>query len=120
MNIFIKSIGLFLSLLMCACATTAQQPLKKIETAEFTVAGVCDMCKERIEEAALIKGVKLVEWNKEAQLLKVIYNTKKTDETTILTAVANAGHDTEKVKAPDAAYQKLPACCAYRDGVEVH
>ena len=35
------------------------QKKNKAETNEFKVYGLCNMCKERIEEAALIKGVKL-------------------------------------------------------------
>ena len=53
----------------------AQQASKKknTETVEFEVSGVCKMCKERIENAALIKGVKFVEWSKESQKIKVIF-----------------------------------------------
>ena len=29
---------------------------------------------------------------------------------------ANAGHDTDKVKATDKAYNNLHGCCKYRDG----
>jgi len=109
-----------LALLLVAGFTANAQSTKKVETLEFTVSGVCDMCKERIEQAALIKGVKLAEWDKHAQTLKVIYKTKKTDADAIRQAVADAGHDTDKIKASDEAYNQLPGCCAYRDGVEVH
>ena len=100
------------------CAGTNQ--IKKIETAEFKVAGVCKMCKKRIGDAALVKGVKLAEWNKDTQTLKVIFRTDRIKEDTIHDLVAKAGHDTEKVKASDENYKTLPDCCAYRDGVEVH
>ena len=86
----------------------------------FSVQGVCDMCKSRIENAALIKGVKFAEWIKEAQTLTVVYKPAKVDEMTIHEAVAQAGHDTSMVKAEKQAYKKLPGCCAYRDGVKVH
>jgi hypothetical protein len=98
----------------------AREKEKKLETVEFKVSGVCDMCEQRVEHAALIKGVRYAQWNKEKQLLKVIYKTKHTVEEAIHEAVAKAGHDTEKVKAPRESYKKLPACCAYRDGVEIH
>ena len=78
------------------------------------------MCEQRIENAALIKGVKFVDWNKEKQVLKVIFKKKHTNERAIHKAVAEAGHDTEKVKATKESYKKLPDCCAYRDGVKVH
>lgn len=98
----------------------AQEQARKIVTAEFHVSGVCDECKQRIEKAALIKGVKLAEWNKETQILMVIYKTKHTNEMAIQEAVAAVGHDTGDVTASEVSYDKLPACCAYRDGVETH
>ena len=119
MKTIIKSIGIILFATSMAFTGVAQKN-KNIQTAEFEVSGVCKMCKKRIETAALIKGVKLAEWSKETQMLKVIYKTKRTDEEAIHKAVAEAGHDTEKVKATDENYQKLPDCCAYRDGIEVH
>jgi len=78
------------------------------------------MCKERIENAALIKGVKFAEWDKETKLIKVVFKPDKTDALKIHKSIAAAGHDTEKEKAEDEAYKKLPACCAYRDGVKTH
>ena len=93
---------------------------KKTATLTFKVEGVCDMCKKRIEDAALIKGVKMAQWDKETQKLQVIYRPEKTNQTTIHKAVAHAGHDTEKVKAPDKVYDKLHHCCKYRDGVKPH
>lgn len=93
----------------------------KIQTDTVTVNGVCDMCKNRIEKAAIIKGVKMAEWDKYAQKLTVIYKSKKTDIQTICSAVAEAGHDTKKVKAKEEAYASLPDCCAYRNSeLEVH
>lgn len=113
---------LLLSLLLTLGSSSlfAQQKAPKVQTATFTVTGVCGMCKERIENAALIKGVKSAEWDKQTQILTVIYKTSATDENTIHQAVASHGHDTELVKASDEVYKKLPACCAYRDGVKVH
>ena len=99
----------------------AQKESNKITTAEFGVSGVCNMCKERIENAALIKGVKLVEWDKNTKILKVVYKSNKTDELAIQKAIAEHGHDTEKVKATQEAYEKLPMCCEYRrEGAESH
>ena len=92
-NILFLSISLFLTI-----SLSAQEKKKKIETSEFEVKGVCKMCKERIENAALIKGVKLAEWNKETSMLKVVYSTKKTTLETIHKAVAEAGHETKKLK----------------------
>lgn len=93
---------------------------KKIKTVEFTVAGVCDMCETRIENAALIKGVKLAEWDKKTKKIKVVYVTKKTDVLTIQKSIAGAGYDAGKIKAKEKDYKLLPACCAYRDGLSTH
>lgn len=119
MKIIIKIFAISL-LLSAATSAMGQEKSKKVETVEFKVAGVCKMCEKRIENASLIKGVKLTEWNKETQLLKVIFKTKHTNKDAIQKAIAEAGHDTENVKATDDAYKQLPGCCAYRDGVEVH
>ncbi|WP_236979345.1 heavy-metal-associated domain-containing protein [Membranihabitans maritimus] len=98
-----------------------QAQSKNIQTDSVTVNGVCDMCKDRIEEAAIIKGVKMAEWDKYAQKLTVLYKPKKTNLQTICAAVAKVGHDTDKVKATEEAYASLPDCCAYRNSeLEVH
>ncbi len=93
---------------------------KEIVTSECPVSGLCVMCKERIENAALIRGVKLAEWDKESGILKVIYRSDKVSLDSIQAGVARAGHDTPLFKAPDEAYEKLPDCCAYRDGLQKH
>jgi copper chaperone CopZ len=125
MKLIIKTI-FFGALLIAVNSVSAQKTeevktkKKKIETTEFTVSGVCKDCEKRIENAALIKGVKMVSWNKEEQKLKVIYNTQKTTIEDIHKAIAGAGHDTDLIKAQESIYKKLPACCQYRDGVGIH
>ncbi|GAB4318145.1 MAG: hypothetical protein Kow00127_10110 [Bacteroidales bacterium] len=99
---------------------SAEAQQKKVVTEKFTVSGVCGMCEKRIEKAALIKGVKMADWNKETKELTVIYKPSKVSLDEIHKAVAKAGHDTGKVTASDEVYAKLPACCRYRDGVEPH
>ena len=93
---------------------------KNVSEARFKVAGVCNMCKDRIENAALIKGVKFAEWTADSLVLHVVFSPKKVTIDEIHHAVAEMGHDTDRVKASGEAYEKLPDCCAYRDGVEVH
>jgi copper chaperone CopZ len=83
--------------------------------ATFQVLGVCGECKERIETAANIKGVKFAEWNKQNDALKVVYNEKKTDLAAIQKAVSEAGHDTQMFKADSANYYNLPKCCQYHE-----
>ena len=117
----LKKISILTTLLVFCLSTFAEsKDKKKVKTIEFTVSGVCNMCENRIENAAQIKGVKLTDWNKETQKLKVIFNPEKAEEMAIHKAVAKAGHDTDKVKATDEAYDKLHECCKYRDGLEIH
>lgn len=96
------------------------QNKKKVETSEFKVEGVCKMCKARIENAALIKGVKLAKWDQDTRTIKVIYKPSKVDLDAISQSIADAGHDTEKIKAGEKAYQDMPGCCDYRGGVKSH
>jgi len=79
------------------------------------VSGECDMCKDRIETAAkTVSGVKSAEWTAEKQMLNVEFDPNKTNSDAIQKAIAKAGHDTEKFKAPDEVYKQLPECCLYR------
>ena len=100
--------------ILTSSALYSQNSKKK--TVEFEVKGVCNMCKNRIENAAYIKGVKFCEWSKETEKLKVVYNPQKVDIDAIHKSIAQAGHSTNKFKANQDTYNKLPACCAYMKG----
>ncbi len=113
------SLGLVLTGLLFTTSAFGQSK-GKFQDSTFTVRGVCDMCEERIEDAALIKGVRSAEWDRHTQTIRVIYKTKQVNADEIKTAIAKAGHDTDEILAEDEAYAKLPDCCAYRDGVKVH
>ena len=92
--------------------SSVQPPLQQIS---FRVSGLCEMCKERIETAAMsVKGVKSATWDMDSKMLKVTCegNVKPLS---IHKAVAKVGHDTELVKADDAVYKALPECCLYRE-----
>lgn len=84
-------------------------------TASIKVFGNCGMCKERIETALDQPGIKAAKWDTKSKNLEVVYNTKKISEQKIHEIIASVGHDTEKVKAKDDVYAKLPFCCLYRD-----
>lgn len=119
------SIILFLSMLfgmMNPIHSKAQDNKQaQIVTDSLYVYGVCNMCKSRIENAALIKGVKKVSWNKTTQYLTVIYKPAKVSLSQIEDEIVQAGHDTKNKTADDKSYQKLPGCCAYRsDDIEIH
>ena len=82
-------------------------------TTEFKVLGECGMCKARIEKAAKTDGVTSAVWDEKTKILKVEYLPSKIKVETIHKNIAKAGHDTDKEKADDAVYNKLPACCKY-------
>jgi hypothetical protein len=111
---------IILSCLLITFPAAGQKATNKVQTIEFKAYGLCGMCKERIENAALIKGVKFTEWNKQTDMLKVVYNPQKVKLEDIHAAVAAVGHDTDLVKADDNVYKKLPKCCAYRDSNNKH
>ncbi len=84
--------------------------------AHLQVGGLCDMCKERIEDAAkTVKGVFSVHWDKGAKELHLDFDEKQTSLEKISMAVAAVGHDTELHKADDDVYESLHGCCKYRD-----
>jgi mercuric ion binding protein len=84
-----------------------------VQTASFSVRGNCDECKERIENAADIKGVKNCVWNEEKQAVTVTYDSKKVTLEQIEKAIAKSGHATQHEKVDPVAYKALPACCKY-------
>jgi periplasmic mercuric ion binding protein len=110
LTIFLFLIFVFSGLKMVALGNENN----KIVSDTLHVEGNCDMCKERIENAAYIKGVKKVVWNKNLHQLIVVYDASKTSKEAILKSVAEAGHDNEMFRAPDDIYNRLPKCCAYR------
>ena len=104
-------IGLLLTL--CLTTATAQEKNKKLS---FEVDGRCEMCKARIEKAALqVKGVKYASWDIPSHELSLIIDERKTDPMQIKTALVDVGHDTKELKATEEAYNKVHPCCRYRD-----
>lgn len=96
--------------------TTITFAQNKNAKAAIEVDGVCGMCKERIEKAAIrTKGVKSAIWNMDTHELKLIYDERKTDLKTISKKVASVGHDTKEIKATEEAYASVHPCCKYRD-----
>ncbi len=92
------------------------EPATNLEKAMVKVGGLCPMCKDRIEKTALaVAGVKVAEWDSESQMLHLNFDAEKTNSEKIQQAIADTGHDTEKFKADDSIYNKLPKCCQYRE-----
>lgn len=78
------------------------------------VAGNCVMCKDRIESTAKsIKGVVSAVWSAEKKMLDLSFDSKLTSSEAVQKAIAKVGNDTEKFKADDSVYSKLPKCCLY-------
>ena len=87
-----------------------------IKTEAIKVQGTCSMDKRRIETAAYsIDGVKSAIWDEYTQVLILKYSVFNKDAgDNVQKKIASVGNDTEKYRADDAAYQKLPDCCHYQ------
>jgi hypothetical protein len=89
----------------------AQQITLRTDT--IKVNGECGMGKRRIQKAVKIVGITTAIWNTENKVLTVSYNPEVITNEAIQKNVAAVGHDTEKYRAEDAVYNKLPGCCKY-------
>jgi copper chaperone CopZ len=86
-----------------------------VTSATFIVKGNCEECKAVIENAADIKGVKILTWNQKTKVATVSYQSDKVTIAQIQQAIAAKGYDTGEYKGNDKAYKQLPKCCKYRD-----
>ncbi|PRD46173.1 TonB-dependent receptor domain-containing protein [Sphingobacterium haloxyli] len=82
-------------------------------TITFEVAGNCAMCKQRIEKAAKITGVSNASWNVQDGMATVNFNSNVTSSNDIKQSIADAGHDTDEVRAKQEVYEALHECCLY-------
>ncbi len=93
---------------------TSSETLTKSTHVMVKVGGNCEMCKDRIETSAKsVSGVESANWETDSKMLHLNFDSGKTNSDEIQKAVAKAGHDTEKFKAPDEVYKELPECCLY-------
>ncbi len=108
-----KKIVLTIAMIFVTVLTFAQEKNKKMT---MEVDGVCEMCKVRIEKAALgVKGVKYAYWDIPSHQLSLILDERKTDAMKVKTALVAVGHDTKELKATKEAYDAIHPCCKYRD-----
>ena len=108
-----KKLMIAMFLMLTTSVTFAQEKNKKMT---MEVDGVCEMCKMRIEKAALgVKGVKYALWDIPSHQLSLIMDERKTDPMEIKAALVAVGHDTKELKATEGAYNKVMPCCKYRD-----
>ena len=89
---------------------TTPSKFKKIK---FYVSGVCEMCKNRIETALDIKGIRLADWNVKTKICKVKFNSEIISENYIHKLISEVGHDTPIYRAKDKDYNNLYHCCHY-------
>jgi copper chaperone CopZ len=102
---------LFIGLLLLVSGSA----LAQTSEVTFWVNGICGMCEKRIESALInSSGVKFADWDNQTSQVKVAYNSKKITEQKLHEILAGAGHDTQKVRAKDEDYAKVPGCCKYR------
>jgi periplasmic mercuric ion binding protein len=99
--------------LLAFMALIASSVYGQVVSDTIKVYGNCGMCKKRIEKAVKLNGVSYANWNSETKQMVVLYDENFVSEDMIEHAVAAVGHDTEKYKADDDVYEKLPGCCHY-------
>jgi copper chaperone CopZ len=114
-----KTANFFLAIVLLTAfgiTTSAQSttlPTVQQVTSSFKVWGKCDMCKTRIEKTVKGDGATSASWDTKTQMLAVTFDPAKTNVESLSKKLASVGHDTEKFKAPDEVYAKLPGCCHY-------
>jgi len=84
-------------------------------TISFKVNGVCIQCKDRIENALKIKGVRSAVWDMDSKMLELVYDPARVSLDKIENKIVAVGHDLENKKSKNAVYNALPTCCLYRD-----
>ena len=114
-----KTVKFFLAIVLLTAfgVTTSAQTTSKSttqpKTETFKVWGKCDMCKTRIEKTVKAEGATSANWDPKTEMLTVTFDPAKSTVDGLGKKLASVGHDTEKYKAPDDVYAKLPACCHY-------
>jgi copper chaperone CopZ len=109
-----KKLIFILMVSLIGISVQAQEKKNKNAKHDIEVNGNCEMCKKRIEKAALsVKGVKSAVWHADHQDLHLIIDESKCSLEQVHEAVAKVGHDTDKVKAKDEDYERLHHCCQF-------
>ena len=85
---------------------------KKTETLTVKTSAVCDMCKDKIEEALnYTKGVKFAELNLDTKEVTIKYRADKVSKEDLINVIVKTGYDANEHPADKEAYAKLPGCC---------
>lgn len=84
------------------------------KTEKFTVYGNCGMCELTIENSLKdVEGVSKGDWDKETDVMTVVFNPKKISLDDIKQKIADVGYDSDTRRAKDEVYSSLPGCCQY-------
>lgn len=114
-----KNIKYVMLICLLFSGTTSFGQDKKLQATDtavmFKVSGICEQCKDRIEKAVKIKGVRSGVWDMETGQLSLIYNPGQVTLVKIENRIVAAGHDIENKKSLNAVYEALPKCCHYRE-----
>lgn len=104
-----------LSLLAVVAFTFNSTAQSKITETSIEVDGLCGMCKQRIENAAYLHGVKKVNWDIETHQLDLVFRNDKVSKEEIIASINEAGHDVKGAPATDEQYANIHGCCRFRD-----
>jgi hypothetical protein len=104
---------LFIAIAALLTITNISAQIKNAKTETVKVYGNCSLCEATIEKAANKKNISKADWNKDTKMAAITYDGKKTNLNVLLKNIALAGYDNQSFLAPDAAYNKLQACCKY-------
>ncbi len=115
LNFFLIALFAVVLSVTASAQTSGQKGLNQqaAKTETFKVWGACGMCKSRIEDAVKTEGATAASWDVKTKMLTVSFDPKKSSIDALSKKLASVGHDTEKYKAPDEVYAKLPGCCHY-------
>ena len=73
---------------------------------------VCETCGGKLEtELYFVRGIKIVEYNEEAETTTIVYKPKQITPEKIRQEIAKLGFDADDVKADPAGYAKRDNCC---------
>lgn len=109
----INKISMLVLMMGALTITSCKAAINNAKTETFKIWGNCEMCEERIEEAAFKKNIAKGDWNKDTKIITVTFDSTKTNSNEILKRIAYAGYDSEQFLAPDDVYANLPGCCQY-------
>jgi copper chaperone CopZ len=105
-------------ILITALSVNTISAVGKFKKESFKVSGNCEMCKKTIESSLKVDGVEAALWNPDSKKLQVKYDPAVITIDKIHHLVADAGYDTDLVKADEKAYNGLAKCCQYRAGAK--